>query len=83
MDKRVLTKDDKNIDNAATEQFKLILYVIIGVLVLFLLFFVYNLIKCYLPKWQGTDSNYRDRDKEKIDSRDMERRGNKLEFEEM
>ena len=83
-------KDDKSelIDKDATEQFKLILYVIIGVLVLFLFFFVYNLIKCYLPKWTGQQNNdeheseYNSREKEKERDR-RNKYSNKLEFEEI
>ena len=33
-------------------QFKIIITIVFAVLVLFLGFFVYNLIKCYLPKWR-------------------------------
>ena len=33
-------------------QFKIIISIVFLVLLLFLGFFVYNLIKCYLPKWR-------------------------------
>ena len=33
-------------------QFKIIITIVFIVLLLFLGFFVYNLIKCYLPKWR-------------------------------
>ena len=33
-------------------QFKIIISIVFIVLILFLGFFVYNLIKCYLPKWR-------------------------------
>ncbi len=33
-------------------QFKIIISIVFLVLILFLGFFVYNLIKCYLPKWR-------------------------------
>ena len=33
-------------------QFKIIISIVFIVLILFLCFFVYNLIKCYLPKWR-------------------------------
>ena len=33
-------------------QFKVIICIVFLVLILFLGFFVYNLIKCYLPKWR-------------------------------
>ncbi len=39
---------DKNI----MKQFKIIVVVIFVALLFFLGFFVYNLIKCYLPKWR-------------------------------
>ncbi len=35
------------------QQFKIILVIVFVVLILFLAFFVYNLIKCYLPKWRN------------------------------
>ena len=33
-------------------QFRIIIVVVFVILLLFLGFFVYNLIKCYLPKWR-------------------------------
>ena len=33
-------------------QFKIIICIVFVILILFLAFFVYNLIKCYLPKWR-------------------------------
>ena len=33
-------------------QFKIIISIVFIILILFLAFFVYNLIKCYLPKWR-------------------------------
>ena len=33
-------------------QFKIIISIVFIILILFLGFFVYNLIKCYLPKWR-------------------------------
>ena len=33
-------------------QFKLIIAVVFIILLLFLGFFIYNLIKCYIPKWK-------------------------------
>ena len=35
------------------KQFRIIVAVVFVVLLFFLGFFVYNLIKCYLPKWRG------------------------------
>lgn len=36
---------------ALYDQFRLVLSCVILVMIIFLVFFVYNLIKCYLPKW--------------------------------
>ena len=38
-------------------QFKIIISIVFLVLILFLGFFVYNLIKCYLPKWRKNRVN--------------------------
>lgn len=43
----------KEIDDDVLRQFKIIMIVVLLVLLAFLGFFVYNLIKCYLPKWKG------------------------------
>ena len=43
----------KEIDDDVVQQFKVIMIIVLIVLVAFLGFFVYNLIKCYLPKWRG------------------------------
>ena len=44
--------DESQLDDNIVKQFKLILTIVFIVLILFLLYFVYNLIKCYLPKWR-------------------------------
>lgn len=36
---------------ALYDQFKLVLNCVIVVMIIFLIFFIYNLIKCYLPRW--------------------------------
>lgn len=41
------------IDSAIIQQFKIIMIVVLIGLLIFLGFFVYNLIKCYLPKWRN------------------------------
>ena len=61
--------NSENNTNAANETFRTLLFIIIGVLCLFLCFFVYNLIKCYLPKWMNKDRNR------------LESEGNSVEFE--
>ena len=43
---------EKELDDDIVKQFKLIITVVFIVLILSLLYFVYNLIKCYLPKWR-------------------------------
>ena len=42
----------KEIDDNVVQQFKIIMFIVLIVLLGFLGFFVYNLIKCYLPKWK-------------------------------
>ena len=42
------SKDEEDI----VFQFRVIITVVFLILILFLAFFVYNLIKCYLPKWR-------------------------------
>ena len=65
-DKSEKTKTDSTTDdnsNQANETFKMILIGIIVVLCVFLLFFVYNLIKCYLPKWMGNQNRLEEEDR--------------------
>ena len=38
-------------NQALYDQFRLVLSCVVVVMIIFLIFFVYNLIKCYLPKW--------------------------------
>ena len=42
----------KDIDDNVIQQFKIIITIVLIFLLAFLGFFVYNLIKCYLPKWR-------------------------------
>ena len=47
------TKNDdvcKQIDNDAVKQFKILVTLVFIGLIIFLIYFIYNLIKCYLPK---------------------------------
>ena len=46
------TDDSGQIDDDVLKQFKLIIGIVFIVLFLFLAYFVYNLIRCYLPKWR-------------------------------
>ena len=41
----------KVMDEKLLKQFKIIIIIVFILLLFFLGFFVYNLIKCYLPKW--------------------------------
>lgn len=43
----------EDLDSDVVANFKIIIFVVLFVLLVFLGFFVYNLIKCYLPKWTG------------------------------
>jgi hypothetical protein len=43
---------DSEINQKATDEFKVIVTVVLVILLIFLGFFIYNLIKCYLPKWR-------------------------------
>lgn len=42
----------KAMEDSVVKQFKIIVVVVFVILLCFLGFFVYNLIKCYLPKWR-------------------------------
>lgn len=47
-----LNSTHNNTQNQALyDQFRFVLSCVIVVMIIFLIFFVYNLIKCYLPKW--------------------------------
>ena len=70
----------KDIDDNVIQQFKIIITIVLIVLLAFLGFFVYNLIKCYLPKWR------RERElREKgtvVDIQDSSNEGAQIEFAE-
>ena len=44
---------NNTIDDSVLRQFKIIMVFVLIILLIFLGFFIYNLIKCYLPKWRG------------------------------
>ena len=56
-----------NPNQALYNEFKLVLSCVVVVMIIFLVFFVYNLIKCYLPKWtakkedKGTEENVKEK----------------------
>ncbi len=53
-----ITEDDKSkkdsgeLDKYLVNQFKFLIVIIFIILIIFLGLYVYNLIKCYLPKWR-------------------------------
>jgi hypothetical protein len=67
------TTTDNEINQKATDEFKVIVTVVLIILLLFLGFFIYNLIKCYLPKWK--------RDKQRLEEETSNPR--RIEIEEM
>ena len=65
--------------NDVMKQFYFIITVVFIVLIIFLGFFIYNLIKCYLPKWMNKNKN-------KLPSQEETSSGynsRKIEFEEI
>ncbi len=42
----------------AKKEFKIIIMIILFILFIFLCMFVYNLIKCYLPKWRNQKRHF-------------------------
>ncbi len=65
---------DENTQNDAMKQFYVIITIVFIVLIVFLGFFIYNLIKCYLPKWRGK--------RELVDEQNKNT-ANRIEFEEV
>ena len=47
-----IENNTSEIDDEVIKQFKFIVTIVFIILLLFLGYFVYNLIKCYLPKWR-------------------------------
>lgn len=54
------------------QQFKIILGGVFVILILFLAFFVYNLIKCYLPKWRNRRELVKEENANNIEVRKIE-----------
>ena len=44
--------EEDGLDEDVIKQFKMIITIVFIILIWFLLYVVYNLIKCYLPKWR-------------------------------
>lgn len=70
--------NNETIDEDATKHFKKILLGIFLILILFLAYFIYNLIKCYLPKWNKSRNELR----EERNSIEIPNKANNIEFEE-
>ena len=47
-----IQNEENEIDDQVIKQFKLIITIVFIILICSLGYFVYNLIKCYLPKWR-------------------------------
>jgi hypothetical protein len=66
----------KGVDEAVVHQFKIIVVIVLIILVVFLGFFIYNLIKCYLPKWRSRELVKEEGNEHTVNNR-------KIEFEEI
>ncbi len=72
------SKQNTNTDSGETtndqvmQQFKVILVGVFLVLLLFLAFFVYNLIKCYLPKWRNRRELVKEENANNVEVRKIE-----------
>lgn len=53
-----LNEEEQHLRSDATKDFKIILIFVSVILVIFLAFFIYNMIKCYLPKWKKQSNKY-------------------------
>lgn len=47
------SEECKVVDQKMLMQFKILIVIVFIILIIFLGCYVYNLIKCYLPKWRG------------------------------
>ena len=47
-----IQNEENEIDDQVIKQFKFIITIVFIILICSLGYFVYNLIKCYLPKWR-------------------------------
>ena len=45
-------EESKEYDSSTIKQFKILIVIVFIILIFFLGCYVYNLIKCYLPKWR-------------------------------
>ena len=45
-------KEERNISEQTVKQFQILIVIVFILLIFFLGCYVYNLIKCYLPKWR-------------------------------
>ena len=71
---------DTEIDNSVVNQYKIIMIICVIALVGFLLFFVYNLIKCYLPKWMNRREELHEEKKEESNNNNASIGEVKIEF---
>jgi len=44
---------ENDVSKNAAKEFKMIIMIVLCILIAFMCLFVYNLIKCYLPKWKN------------------------------
>ena len=73
MEKSTNIPEQNQTANAAKKEFKIIIMIILFILFIFLCMFVYNLIKCYLPKWRNNKREFVDMSEDKD-----EENGNKI-----
>jgi hypothetical protein len=45
--------EENDVSKNAAKEFKIIIMIILCILIAFMCAFVYNIIKCYLPKWRN------------------------------
>ena len=66
------------IDQTVVNQFRMIIAIVMIILIIFMAFFIYNLIKCYMPKWNNDDQK-----EENAETRNINNENRKIEFEEI
>ena len=68
MNKSTNNPEPNQTASAAKKEFKIIIMIILFIMFIFMCMFVYNLIKCYLPKWRKNKNEFvdmsEDRDEE-------------------
>lgn len=74
------TETEGEIDSSVVNQYKIIMIICVIALIGFLLFFVYNLIKCYLPKWMNRREELHEEKKEGSDNNNASIGEVKIEF---